>query len=481
MADQKISDLAAAASVTGPELIPVVQSGVNRSATPSVIKTFILTGTTGGETLIGGTAVGDALNLQGTSGNGTSSTAAINLNVGNNGATTALSVLNSGKVGVNTTAPLTTLTVAETSTSSPRGILSQQFNDGTDAARVGFSKARGTPASPTTIQTGDYIGRLMMRAYDGANYLEMASIEGVATGTVASTRVPTALAFNTATDAAPSVLTERMRIDNAGKVGIGTNAPSAATHIVYTTEQLRVGYDTSNYWKATVGSTGGLALAGVGTGGSLGITPTTGQSITFTLGTTGNFVVNTTDLCVNTSSSAVGVGVLAPSAKLHSLATTEQLRLGYDVSNYASFTVSSAGALAVAPTGALSIKPSGVANGQAVSIKALTELTTIAASATTDTAIQMPAGALILSVSVRVTAAVTCTSTFTVGDAGSATRFSTAAVSKALNSTDPGTKAGVYYNASAAAIRITPDTTPSDNTGRVRVTITYIDITAPTS
>ena len=120
-------------------------------------------------------------------------------------------------------------------------------------------------------------------------------------------------------------------------------------------------------------------------------------------------------------------------------------------------------------------------NGQACEIKTLTELLTIAAAATSTTTIQMPANSIILAVPVRVTTAVTCTSTFTVGDAGSATRFSTAAVSKAANSTDKGTAAGAYYNATARGIVITPDTTPSDATGRVRVTIYYIECTPPTS
>lgn len=120
-------------------------------------------------------------------------------------------------------------------------------------------------------------------------------------------------------------------------------------------------------------------------------------------------------------------------------------------------------------------------NGQSLNIKYLTELTTIAAAATTDTAIQMPAGAIILSVSVRVTVVIPTATNFTVGDSGSAARFSTAAVSSAANSTDLGTKAGAYYNASALSVRITPDATPADNTGRVRVTIAYLDVTVPTS
>jgi len=47
----------------------------------------------------------------------------------------------------------------------------------------------------------------------------------------------------------------------------------------------------------------------------------------------------------------IGIGLNSGSAKLHVLATTEQLRLGYDASNYASFTVTSGGLLNIAPTG----------------------------------------------------------------------------------------------------------------------------------
>lgn len=93
----------------------------------------------------------------------------------------------------------------------------------------------------------------------------------------------------------------------------------------------------------------------------------------------------------------------------------------------------------------------------------------------------MPSNSIVLAVPVRVTTAITTTTNFTVGDAGSADRFSTAAVLKAAGSTNPGTKAGAYYNATAGGIVITPDTTPSDATGRVRVTIFYIEVTPPTA
>jgi hypothetical protein len=139
-------------------------------------------------------------------------------------------------------------------------------------------------------------------------------------------------------------------------------------------------------------------------------------------------------------------------------------------------------ALTGGATVATSIRNLNGTNGQAITdLQTLTELTTIAASPTTTTTIQMPANSVVLGVAVRVTVAIPTATTFTVGDAGSATRFSTAAVSVNVNSTDPGTKAGAYYNATAAGIVITPNGTPANTNGRVRVVIYYYSVTPPTS
>lgn len=54
---------------------------------------------------------------------------------------------------------------------------------------------------------------------------------------------------------------------------------------------------------------------------------------------------------VITADGNVGIGTTTVSAKLHSLSTTEQLRLGYDASNYSSFTVSSSGDITLDATG----------------------------------------------------------------------------------------------------------------------------------
>ncbi|HEY1037191.1 MAG TPA: hypothetical protein VGE62_01255 [Candidatus Paceibacterota bacterium] len=62
------------------------------------------------------------------------------------------------------------------------------------------------------------------------------------------------------------------------------------------------------------------------------------------------------------NSGNVGVGTTTPSAKVHSLSTTEQLRLGYNASNYASFTVSSVGKLVIGATGGQVLAPNGSVN-----------------------------------------------------------------------------------------------------------------------
>lgn len=53
---------------------------------------------------------------------------------------------------------------------------------------------------------------------------------------------------------------------SSGDVGIGTTSPSARLHTVSTTEQVRFGYDVSNYWNATTSSTGVTTLSAAGSG-----------------------------------------------------------------------------------------------------------------------------------------------------------------------------------------------------------------------
>ena len=120
--------------------------------------------------------------------------------------------------------------------------------------------------------------------------------------------------------------------------------------------------------------------------------------------------------------------------------------------------------------------------GGFAAIKAASELLTIAAAATTDTAMDLPANAIILAVSVRVTVLIPTAATFTVIGATTSTAFQTgASVAVAAGTTDAGTKACPYLNATAQKVRITPNLSPGDTSGRVRVTVYYLAVTPATS
>lgn len=72
---------------------------------------------------------------------------------------------------------------------------------------------------------------------------------------------------------------------STGNIGMGiATSLGAKLHIVKTTEQLRVGYDPSNYYSTTVGSTGGVTFDAVGAGAGF----TFSDMITSTNGYTGS-------------------------------------------------------------------------------------------------------------------------------------------------------------------------------------------------
>ena len=63
------------------------------------------------------------------------------------------------------------LTISSDSNNGARLTL-QQANDGTDAPDFQFKKARGTVASPTTVQASDVISRFQAFAYNGSSYVQ---------------------------------------------------------------------------------------------------------------------------------------------------------------------------------------------------------------------------------------------------------------------------------------------------------------------
>jgi hypothetical protein len=95
-----------------------------------------------------------------------------------------------------------------------------RFTDDANPPNFGQRKARGTKSSPTIVQSGDNLAQYIAQGYDGASYIQAASITASVDGTPGTNDMPGRLVFSTTADGA-STSTERMRIDSAGQVGIG--------------------------------------------------------------------------------------------------------------------------------------------------------------------------------------------------------------------------------------------------------------------
>ena len=79
-----------------------------------------------------------------------------------------------------------------------------------------FRKARGSFTSPTVVTSGDDLGTIRaFGAVAAAEWVQAAEIRFDMAGTIATTRGPGTITFLTATDAAPSVLTQAMIISAA--------------------------------------------------------------------------------------------------------------------------------------------------------------------------------------------------------------------------------------------------------------------------
>jgi hypothetical protein len=131
-------------------------------------------------------------------------------------------------------------------------------------------------------------------------------------------------------------------------VGIGTAVPSSSLHIVSTTEQLRLGYNASNYAVFEVDSGGEMVIGATG-------------AIIFSDAVTmeNNLLVKNSNedpvLNVDTTGNKVGIGAFPdgdnPQAALHaSSSVAEVMRLSNSVNNYTSFSIS-AGGLEILPSG----------------------------------------------------------------------------------------------------------------------------------
>jgi hypothetical protein len=241
--------------------------------------------------------------------NGAVSQSANYMNVTSSGGTAGniFNILSNGNVGIGTATPSTPLhtytagnnsLTIEAGTGDSQVMLrsggSQRFLFGYEDADDGFRIYNNTTASTALFvksTTGNVgIGtttpneklhiydsvdaHLKIAGADTAGSIRKLSLERSTGGAEIhfneDTRTTQGLTLNTTNAAYPMSFQingdTKMFVSTAGSVGIGTTAPSARLHAIATTEQLRVGYDASNYLSTTVNSTGVTTLSAVGSG-----------------------------------------------------------------------------------------------------------------------------------------------------------------------------------------------------------------------
>ena len=115
--------------------------------------------------------------------------------------------------------------VGTTAAGAKQGL--SRWDNSTGPFSVQFAKSRsGTIGTQTVVSSGDSIAQLEFFGSDGTAFIEAARITAAVDGTPGTSDMPGRLLFSTTADGAATP-TERMRIDSAGNIGIGTSSPSA--------------------------------------------------------------------------------------------------------------------------------------------------------------------------------------------------------------------------------------------------------------
>jgi len=135
-------------------------------------------------------------------------------------------ITSAGDVGVGTATPTVAVDIATTNS----GIINTRYASfALSPATVDLRKsASATIGTNTLVTNGNEIGRISFSGADGSTYRVAASISANVDGVSGASDMPGRLTFNTTADGDFAV-TERMRIDNAGRVGIGTSSLQTGT------------------------------------------------------------------------------------------------------------------------------------------------------------------------------------------------------------------------------------------------------------
>jgi collagen type VII alpha len=257
------------------------------------------------------------------------STAGHNFYVNGN-SSASVTINSSGSVGIGTTAPWDLLTIDQSDGSAGLSI----SNDSSTAARfpeinilnfnggfagssgVNLVASRGSSASRAAVQSGDALGNLSGRGqYDttAGHTGQGAQINFLATGTYSATSFPTDITFGTVASGS-TTMSERMRINAVGNVGIGSSSPNSTLQVAGSFA-TNLAAQTANY---TLTATDSIITASASSGAATMTLPTA-------VGTAGReYTIKKTDSSTNAVTVATTSSQTIDGASTYSLSTQYQ-------------------------------------------------------------------------------------------------------------------------------------------------------------
>ena len=170
---------------------------------------------------------------------------------------------------------------------SSASIASTLWNSGSGSNAGGLVLSRSKSATIGTnasVVANDTLGTVSFNGDDGTSFISSAYISGAVDGTPGTDVMPGRLVFAT-TPAGASAPTERMRIDSAGQVSIGTSAAAAGT-------TFRLSKNITGAATAQAVNANGAIQSDVTGGAQIFRSSPSTQATTFTLGSLDHFQVN---------------------------------------------------------------------------------------------------------------------------------------------------------------------------------------------
>jgi hypothetical protein len=150
-----------------------------------------------------------------------------------------------------------------------------------------YIKSRSTSVGGvTSVNSGDTLGTLAWHGADGTGYIRAASIVGEVDGTPGTNDMPGRLVFSTTADGA-STPTERMRITQAGNVGIGTSSPGFKLEVTGGDIGIIQSSAAAALWLTSTGGSGRQWILISNTNGGLSIFDNTGSAERFRIDNAG--------------------------------------------------------------------------------------------------------------------------------------------------------------------------------------------------